>query len=109
LIQFKRGDTFAFYVKLKDENDVPIILDVEDIACQIRQKANKKLVDTFTIEATDVDGQYKFSVEDTSRYPITTLESDIEFTIDGDTKSSDTFQIKVIEDITRVAQDVIDE
>jgi hypothetical protein len=102
LIELKRGDTFSFFVTLTDEDDNPIILDVNDMLCQIRQFPRRELIDTFTITTTDISGQYRFSVNDTTTYPIDVLYADIEFTIDNEIKSSDTFKINVVEDVSRL-------
>jgi hypothetical protein len=102
LLELKRGDTFVFHVTLTDENNDPIILDVNNMLCQVRKFPRRELVDTFTIETTAVDGQYKFTATNTNIYPIGVLYSDIEFTIDGVVKSSDTFKINVVEDVSRL-------
>ena len=100
MISIKRGDTLRLFIRLTDSDDNPIDIDVENIRSQIRDTAGN-LIDEFKVEKTSELGQYKFTTEGTSEYPITTLESDIEFIINNTIKSSNTFMIKVIRDVTR--------
>ena len=101
MIEIKRGDTFVFYTTLTDENEDPIILNPStDMRCQVRRQNSNKLVDELTIETTNVDGRYKFESPDTSDYPIEVLVSDIRFDIADVVKTSDTFQINVVREVT---------
>ena len=74
MINFKRGDTLYFYATFTNEDGS--FSPVDNISCQLRRKSNKKLIDIFTVTTTTTEGQYKFSVSDTSDYPITELIAD---------------------------------
>jgi len=103
-MKFKRGDSFSFAVTIKENTDdglKPLIVDVDNIRCQVRTVGGN-YVDDLIIETTDIEGEYKFSSEDTSKYPIETLETDIEINDEGIINSSQTFKIQVEKDITRI-------
>lgn len=99
----KRGDTFAMYINLTDssgEEEIPLIVSVENIKCQVRTEYDK-LVQTLDVEETETPGKYIIKSDDTQNWPIGDLLSDIQITINNITSSSDTFIIPLVKDVTR--------
>ena len=97
-ITFKRGDTFERYLDFADAAGDAVIPDA--IESEVRTKEGK-LIDTMNIDTTDTPGRYHMYSYDTSEYPFGTLEMDIEITIDGKRKSSETYNIVVVRDVTQ--------
>lgn len=99
-MEHKRGDTLTFIVKLVDEENEALVIPTTSMRSEMRDISNKK-IDDFTIETTAVDGEYLFTANgDTNKYPLETLYIDIEFDEDGNIKSSETFTINIVKDIT---------
>lgn len=72
----KRGETFKVTISLKDSDNLPINLPVENISSQLRDNSGN-LIDNFVIVKTETIGDYLFSLVDTSNYPIENLSFDI--------------------------------
>ena len=100
LAPVKRGDTFSIYVDLYDANNAPLIVTTNQIRCEIRSDYDK-LVDTLAVAMTATPGRYELTSADTSNWMVGDLYSDIEITIGAVTKSSDSFIIPVVKDVTR--------
>lgn len=98
LPQFKRGDTFSLVCTYKVD-DVPVTIAGKTIASQIR-RVNGALVSDVTVEP-DTDPTKFILSADTENWPLDLLLCDIEIVEDGFTRSSETIQIPVVEDITR--------
>lgn len=101
MISVKRGDTLAFIVRRKNEDDTPRTGEASKLKSQIRNK--DALIGEFAISETVVPGDYLFEIDavTTSEWPVGSYTSDIQFR-DGDfVQSSDTFKITVEKDVTR--------
>lgn len=99
-MKFKRGDTFAFSVYLKDENEEPLIIEIDNMKCEVRTLGDD-LIDTLIITQTEIPGEYIFLSDDTSKYPIGELFTDIEVVKDGIKSSSDTITLEIVRDVTK--------
>ena len=100
-IEFKRGDTFLLTCTYKVD-DVASNIDDIDIDSQIRNNV-KSLIQDLTVTKLAETGVFTLSAtaEETSDWPITALRCDVQFSEDGEVKSTQTFYITVIEDITK--------
>lgn len=99
-IPHKRGDTFNLTCK------VPIAFGnaLDAVGCQVRLRGN--LIEQLTYEVltpTATEFIYKLSAtaEQTELWPLGMLLSDIEYIIDSNVASTETFAINLIEDQTR--------
>lgn len=102
LDKFKRGATFALACTWK-ENGTPAPITGLTITSQLR-KQNGDLVDDLRVVA-DTNDNTKFSLvptnADTSAWPIGLLFCDIKTLVNGIVRGSETFQIPVIEEVTK--------
>lgn len=104
MLKIKRGDTFAFYADIKDNDGSPLVTNIGNIRSQIRD-TSYQLVTELKVTATGTNGRYLFKADSTDTWPNytwgeNTLLMDIELSIDGSISSSDTVEIKVIKDVT---------
>lgn len=103
LSNFKRGDTLSLVCVYKSEGE-PSSVEGMEIKSQIR-KSDRTLVCNLDATITDQEenpGQFILTPDvDTKDFPIALLYCDIEITEGGAKRSSDTFQISVVEDITK--------
>lgn len=100
-IVIKRGDTFYLVCTYKQDG-LPASLDGYVIASQLRDVSGT-LVDTFSVQILDQisnPGVFTLSAGSTTSWPIGCLLSDIQFTFNGDIRSTQTFKISVLGDIT---------
>lgn len=106
MLSMKRGDSFAFYINVADEGNNPLDLDSTDIRSQIRNGL-EELVEELSVEKTDEVGKYKLFAASTEEWPVSdnnlenNLFMDIEMTVEGHIRSSETVRIKVEKDVTR--------
>lgn len=100
MIQMKRGDTFAFYIALQDDDGEPVILEVGSLKCQVRNNLDQ-LIAEMDIALTDTAGQYIFRKDDTTTWPLGELYYDIRFLVDGISTSTSTDTIYVSKDVTK--------
>lgn len=97
----KRGDSFAFIAVMLDVNDQPLIEIESFLKAEVRDK-NETLIAELTVSATEVPGEYKFSIKDTTSWPVGQyVYTDIQYTDDDVISSSDTMKILVERDVTR--------
>ena len=96
---FKRGDTFAFISKMTDLAGLPVTGVAANLKAEVRTNAGVKLSDCVITE-TDTLGSYLFKVSDTTKWPVTTIFTDIQYTGNGVVTSSNTIAIPVEKDIT---------
>ena len=101
LSEFKRGDTFLLACVYKVDGE-PAPIDGLTIASQIRQ-ANGSLVATLAVEPDIVEtGKFLLTPDtETDTWPIDTLFCDLEISENGFIRSTQTFQVNVIKDITK--------
>ena len=105
LKEFKTGDTFSLVCTYKQEGS-PVELPVDaEIRAQIRTRT-KELVSDTTVTILDQSSNVgKFTVNafpaDTSDWVTGKHFMDIEVTIDDIIRSTETFLVPVIEDITK--------
>jgi len=97
-MEIKRGETLSFYIYFKDSLGQGVAKT--NIFCQLRTKAGK-LVDDLTITPTATTGKYLATAGDTSLFPVTTLDSDIQVRDGGIVVSSTTFEITILSEVTR--------
>lgn len=124
LSPFKRGDTFSLDCTNKkrrvDANGSPIKVDgkyvyepealtnATQIKSQLRDPVTGDLVDELRIvfNANQSASPGKFVLlasvnADTSTWPLGSVICDLEVTVDGKVRSSDSFLIPIIEDVTK--------
>lgn len=104
IITHKRGDTFEITLTLENQGNA-VDITLFTIACQVRDQ-DDVLVQALAVAKTDpTNGVFTLTATDTetASWPLLKLEADVEF-IEPDTtvSSSETFNIQVIKDITRV-------
>ena len=63
MLQIKRGDTFAFFADINDESGNPMVTEVSNLRCQVRDSVDK-LYDIMTVAATETPGKYLFTAGD---------------------------------------------
>ncbi len=96
-MKIKTGNTFGIYLNFVDGDGDPVAH--EEVECQVRLP-NGRLIDTLVVTATSTVGRYLAQSADTSKYPETTLYSDVKVTDNGKSVSSDTFTIEVERGVT---------
>lgn len=102
----KRGDTWnqSFYWKQGSATGEPVSLLDSTARLQLRNKDDELVIDaTPYLTVSGAEGGVLVSVpaSETVSFPIGNLLFDIEITfVDGTVKSTETMQLKVIEDIT---------
>jgi len=102
-ITIKQGDTFSYNISLRDENDAPLIIPIEDLQSQIRKK-NGALVDSMVITAGIAEGEYVVTSPSTSNYPTAEkIFTDVKYTTDNGltVSSTDTIEIVVLQGVTK--------
>jgi hypothetical protein len=104
-INFKRGDTFSLDCTRKDSGGTAINLTGYTITSSV--KMGGSFSDTLTVTVTNAAaGQFTLTkaAANTASWPISTDDSpllcDVQFVLSGTVKSSETFEIDVVEDIT---------
>ena len=100
-IKFKRGDTFNLYCTYKVDGVATSVTSI-DIDSQIRNKRGN-LVATLSDAKQVQTGVFvlKPVVSDTSSWPVDVLQCDIQLSENGVIRSTDTFSIVVLEEITK--------
>ncbi|CAB4121551.1 hypothetical protein UFOVP14_29 [uncultured Caudovirales phage] len=105
LTSFKRGDTFSLACTWK-QGGVATSITGLTIAAQIRNTYGMTLVDTLTVvpgNQSTTPGSFTLvpSVADTNSWPLGSLICDLQVTNGSNIRSSDSFLIPVIEDVTK--------
>lgn len=104
LSEFKRGDSFMLACTHK-VNGVPTSVTAFNIQAQIRTASNELIstLDAIAENQTASPGAFHLSPqnEDTSTWPIGPLYCDIQITSGGVTRSTSTFVVPVVKDITQ--------
>ena len=100
-IKFKRGDTFTLTCTYKVDG-VPTSVSTMTIESQIRNQRDS-LIQELTVTKLEQTGLFTLvaSSSDTSEWPITVLRCDIQFSQGDNVRSTQTFNISVLEDITQ--------
>jgi len=100
-IRFKRGDTFTLSCVYKVDN-VPSDVTNVQIKSQVRNRRYELIQELTVVKSGDV-GEFSLSASsaDTTIWPVKILYCDVQFTVDGIVRSSQTFEINVIEEITK--------
>ena len=98
---FKRGDTMLLTVTYK-VNGIASDISTIDIASQIRNQSGL-LIASMVVTKLPEAGQFTLAPtnSDTSNWPLGNLLCDIEFTQSGNIRSTETFGIVVVEEITK--------
>jgi hypothetical protein len=91
----KRGDTFEFYADIAIPDGSTGIVS----RSQVRD-SQQNLYAELVIATTSVTNRYLLTATSTDAWPIGALYMDIEYTINGKRKSSETYTIPVEEDFT---------
>jgi hypothetical protein len=102
LPEFKRGDSFAISCTYK-QNGTPHSVFAVDIKCQVKQGTT--LVTEMNISKADQAASPGVFVllpqsSDTALWPLGNLLCDIQFTEGGVVRSTETFYINIIEQVT---------
>jgi hypothetical protein len=103
-INFKRGDTLSISCTRKDSSGSAINLAGYTITSSVKMGA---FTDTLTVTVTNAAaGEFTLTkaAANTASWPLSSGTSpmlcDVQFVVGGTTKSSETFEISVAEDIT---------
>jgi hypothetical protein len=108
-ITHKRGDSLELECKLV-KDDVAIDITNFTITSQLRDSTDTLITDTnfngsFTVTKTNpTTGVFKITATatETSEWPLRKAICDVQFVeADGDTTSSETFNIDIVRDVTR--------
>lgn len=103
-ISIKRGDTFRIVATYTDPNGVVPDITTLGIRTQIRDAKGTLISEPVItkLDQTDQATRGKYTLRaDTDTWPLQTLVWDIEYTINGDVTSTNTFTIVVTPDVTR--------
>lgn len=100
-IKFKRGDTFTLTCTYKVDGVATSVTDI-DIESQIRSN-NGTLVKELTVTKQVSTGVFLLSATATESalWPTAALKCDVQFSQDGVVRSTQTFDVIVVEDITK--------
>lgn len=98
-IEFKRGDTFSLVCTYKVA-DVATSLTNFTITSQLRN-SNDVLIETLIVEKLIDTGKFLLKSNDTSDWQPNLLSCDIQFIENGVIRSTNTFYVSVVKDITR--------
>ena len=99
-VPFKRGDTFLYNGALTNASG-PVDLTNIDIRSQVRN-GEVLLSEAVVTKVLPMSaGIFSLRVDDTTAWPAKVLLSDIQYTINGQVISSETFGINCTRDITR--------
>lgn len=104
-IELKRGDSLVWEVEYLDDVGVPVDLTSYVIRCQARDSLNLVLFDVTSADAsidvhTPLSGKFRIVI-DTAGFETKTYDVDIEYAIGGVIKSSETFSLVILKDITQ--------
>lgn len=101
IIKFKRGDTFTLTCTYK-VNGVDTSVTAFDIDSQIRDNRGN-LIQDLTVTKLVQTGVFTLTsiATDTANWPVSVLRCDIQFSQGGSVRSTQTFDISVVEDITK--------
>ncbi len=103
VLNLKRGDTLELGVKLVDDNNQPIDLTGYTIKMDGKYLDNDLAFSLRTGNGITItnkeEGEYKIELNNTD-FRIGKIKTDIQYNKNGNIKSTDTFYIDVIEDIT---------
>jgi hypothetical protein len=109
MIIIKKGDTLRLSFTFKDNNNDDSGIDITDYGIKIQAKVSPASTDTLFdcsigsgITITNAtNGQFELYIQDTTSFSVSTYEVDIQYTdTNNDIKSSNTFQLQIVQDIT---------
>ena len=100
-INFKRGDTFNLTCTYKVNGVATSVTDI-DIESQIRNQRDA-LIEDLTVTKLVETGQFTLvaTATKTALWPVSVLRCDIQFSQGDNVRSTQTFNISVLEDITQ--------
>lgn len=100
-IKFKRGDTFTLTCTYKVDG-VATSVSALTIESQIRNQRDT-LIQNLVVTKLVGTGQFTLiaSAEDTTEWPVSVLRCDIQFSEGGVVRSTQTFDISVVEEVTK--------
>jgi hypothetical protein len=104
-IYHKRGDSIDWTCTYKADGTNATNLTAYTIRSQVRNRQTNALIDALTVTKAD-QGAYpgrftlSLSAASTALWPVAELIMDIEYTISGAVKSTETVIIQVIADVT---------
>ena len=100
---FKTGDTFIFTAVIKDTiYKNPMIGISSNLKSQIRRDNGTFVAELIISEVLEIPGNYEFSANDTSNWPIENLYMDIQYTDEeGIITSSESLVVPIEKDVTR--------
>lgn len=102
-IDHKRGDTISWEVYYTDDLGAPIDISSYSIKIEAREKRNP---DNLLFSTTSVtkynaaEGQFRLLL-DTDSFTVGRYLVDIQYSMTGLVKSSDTFELNILDDITK--------
>ena len=100
-IKFKRGDTFTLTCTYKVDG-IATSVSALTIESQIRNQRDT-LIQDLTVTKLVGTGQFTLvaSTADTTEWPVSVLRCDIQFSEGGVVRSTQTFDISVVEEVTK--------
>jgi hypothetical protein len=100
-IEHKRGDTFAPSAQYLNADGTPASLVGYAIKSQLRDSGGN-LVQEFAFNITNAAlGEYAFLPVDTSAWPVSTMQMDIQYTQNGMVISTETIELSIVRKVTR--------
>lgn len=100
-IEHKRGDTFAPSAQYLNADGTPASLVGYSIKSQLRDTGGN-LVHEFGFQVTNATlGEYAFDPVDTSTWPVSTMQMDIQYTQNGMVISTEAIELSIVRKITR--------
>ncbi len=96
----KPGETFAMYISIENDDGMPMTGMADRIKMQIRNSLDE-LISDVNISETETPGQYLFEVDDTSKWPIRELYTDIRIRKEERTQITETLKIRVVKEVTK--------
>jgi len=105
-LEHKRGDTLIWECEYTDDAGVPVNLTTYEIKCQARSAEGVELfnVGTATTGITVTNtlaGTFRVQVDATDTFNLGRYDVDIQYTIGTLIKSSETFSLEIVKDITK--------
>jgi hypothetical protein len=101
ITNFKRGDTFSLACIYKVDN-VATSVSAYDIDSQVRDSQGN-LIQTLTVTKLPETGSFTLTAdaEDTASWPQSVLKCDLQFSENGIVRSTETFNVVVVNEITK--------
>lgn len=104
-VKLKKGDSLVWECEYTDDIGAPVDMSTYVVKCQAKDSSGSLLFDlssdTSGIDIYDAaTGKFRIAVYDTTEFSTGNYEVDIQYTMGVLVKSSETFKLTVVKDIT---------